>query len=147
MNQPKTINFQGTNYFDDRLFVLYLCPGTVEIQDDGMVVTTIYHEQAPVGHVWCVVTYRNTNRYPLHRVDIFYKKDDAINYIKKIEPETPLISLGGKSPDHPMSFEEYSRWKKENGFKDYDWKSLYSHGGSNARENIFQTKEQFGDIR
>jgi len=147
MNHPKTINFQGIDYFDDRLFILYLCPGTVEMKDDGTVTTTIFHEQAPANHVWCVVTYRNTNRYPLYRVDSFYRKEDAEAYIKDVEPKTPLISLNGKSPEIPLSYEAYVAWKKENKLKEYDWKSLYLPGGSNAQESIYQTKEQFNGIR
>ena len=148
MNQPKTISFQGQEYFDDRLYVLYLCKGTVEIEPDGdgVVWTKIYHEQAPTDYVWCVATYRNCNRYPLYRVDSFYKKEDAVLYIKKIEPETPLISLNGKSPLHPVSYEKYLLWKKENGTKEYDWQSLYSPDGKNASESVGQTKEQFKGI-
>jgi len=146
MNKLKTINFQGQEYFDDRLFVLYLCAGKVEIED-GAIWTTIYHENPPEDHIWCVVTYKNCNRYPLYRIDSFYKKEDALGYIKKIEPETPLISLEGKSPQNLPSFEEYLLWKKENNLKDYDWKSLYLPGGSNAQERIGQTKEQFNGIK
>lgn len=149
MNETKTIEFQGEHYFDDRMFVLYLCKGTVEIEpsDDGVVWTKIYHEKAPDNHIWCVATYRNCHRYPLYRVDSFYKKEDAEKYLKEIEPETPLISLGGRSPVSPLSYEAYSDWKQKNGLKDYDWKSLYSPGGTNASESIGQTKEQFKGIK
>lgn len=148
MNQPKLISFQGQEYFDDRLYVLYLCKGTVEIEpdNDGIVWTKIYHEQAPADHVWCIATYRNCNRYPLYRVDCFYKKEDAVLYMKQIEPETPLISLNGQSPLQPVSYEEYLLWKKENGVKEYDWQSLYSPDGRNASESVGQTKEQFKGI-
>lgn len=146
--KSEKIEFQGQEYFDDRIYVLYLCEGTVEIEPgpDGAVWTKIYHEKVPEDYVWCVVTYRNCNRYPLYRVDSFYKKEDAEQYIKKIEPETPLISLGGNSPKKPLSYEEYSKWKVENGFKDYDWESLYSAGGTNASESVGQTKAQFKGI-
>jgi len=148
MNTPKTIKFQGQEYFDDRLFVLYLCKGTVEIEhgDDGAVWTRIYHEQAPNKYIWCVATYRNYGRYPLYRVDSFYRKEDAMAYIRKIEPETPLISLGGVSSTNPLSYEKYLSWKIKNNFKEYDWKSLYSLDGTNASESIGQTKEQFKGI-
>jgi len=149
MKESKTIEFQGQKYFDDRLFVLYLCKGKVEIEpeSDGVVWTRIYHEKAPDDYVWCVVTYRNYNRYPLYQVDSFYKKEDAEQYIKSIEPETPLISLGGNPPEIPLSYEEYSEWKIENNFKDYDWKSLYSPDGTNASESVGQTKDQFKGIK
>jgi len=147
MNQSKTINFQEQEYFDDRMFVLYLCKGRVEIEPDGVAVTTIYHEQEPTDSVWCVATYRNCFRYPLYRVDSFYKKEDAVEYIKTIEPETPLISLGGKTPAQPAPYDEYLKWKNENKFKDYNWKKLYTPGGSNASERIYQTKEQFKGVK
>jgi hypothetical protein len=149
MSQAKTIEFQGQRYFDDRMFVLYLCKGTVEIEpdNDGVVWTKIYHEKAPDNHIWCVVTYRNCNRYPLYRVDSFYEKKVAEKYIREIEPETLLISLGGEPPTLPLAYEDYSDWKQKNGLKDYDWKSLYFTDGTNASESIGQTKDQFNGIK
>ena len=141
-----TINFQGDDYFDDRLFVSHLCKSTVNIQQDGFVVTTIYHEEAPANHFWCVVTYRNCNRYPIFRVESFHKKDDAIAYIQNIEPTTPLISLKGNSPKHPLSYEDYCIWKKSNAFKEYDYKPLFSSNGANPRELVFQRIEEFQGI-
>ncbi|MDO8466794.1 MAG: hypothetical protein Q7S83_01500 [bacterium] len=148
MKESGTIKFEGQDYFDDRIFVLYLCKGTVEIEPgpEGSVWTRIYHEKAPNDYIWCVVTYRNCNRYPLYRVDSFYKKEDAEQYIKKIEPETPLISFGGKPSKSPLSYEEYSEWKVKNGFKDYDWQSLYFSDGTNASESVGQTKAQFKGV-
>ena len=141
------ITFQGKQYFDDRLFVLYLCKGKVDPESDGLIATTIYHEQAPEEHIWLVVTYKNYHRYPLYRIDHFYKKEDALSYIKLVEPETPLVSLGGSLPRPPLSYDDYLAWKKKNNLKDYDWESLYTAGGSNAQEIIYQTKEQFKGIK
>lgn len=141
-------HFQGQEYFDDRMFVLYLCKGQVEIEpgDDGAVWTRIFHENAPENHIWCVVTYRNCSRYPLYRVDSFNKREDAERYIKKIEPETPLVSLGGISPAAPLTSKEYASWKQRNNLKGYDWRPLYSADGMNASETVGQTKESFNGI-
>ena len=148
MDQSKTIEFEGQKYFDDRLFVLYLCAGKVKIDDkEGVVWTEIYHENPPKDHLWCVATYKNCQRYPLYRVDSFYKKEDAIAYIKQIEPETPLISLGGKTPENHLPYEQYLEWKRKNNLHDYDWKSLYSTDGTNSSESIGQTREQFKGIQ
>jgi len=149
MNEPETIKYQGQGYFDDRLFVLYLCAGTVEIEDgeDGSVWTAIYHENPPENHIWCVATYKNCSRYPLYRVDSFNHKEDAVAYMRQIESETPLISLDGQPPKNPLPFEKYLEWKKNNNLHDYDWKSLYSISGTNASERIGQTKEQFKGIK
>ena len=142
------IEFQGQNYFDDRIFVLHLCKGTVEIEPnaDGAVWTKIYHEQPPTDFIWCVATYRNCSRYPLFTINHFLKREDAVAYIKKIESETPLISLNGNSPQHPTSYEEYLSWKKKNNFREYNWEELYSADGKNTSESIGQTKEQFKGI-
>lgn len=142
-----TVNFKGIDYFDDRIYVFYLCPGIVEVRDDNTTATTIYHEKAPAEHIWCVVIYKNTHRYPLYQIHHFYKQADATDFLKRNEPKTSLISLGGQSPTQPMSYENYRQWKSENGFKDYDWKSLYLSGSSNTQESIYQTKEQFDGIR
>lgn len=137
------IEFQGQLYFDDRLYVLYLCKATAEINSEGLISTTIYHEESPVNYRWCVVTYRNCSKYPISSTKLFDLKDEATAYIIKIEPETPLISLNGKSPSNLMPYEEYICWKKNNNFKEYDYRAMYAPGGSNPRETVLQTFEQF----
>lgn len=62
------MNFQGQEYYDDRMFVLYLVPGIVE-EDSQFVKTTIYHNNPPENHVWCVAT---------------LKTMDAIRYLESI---------------------------------------------------------------
>jgi hypothetical protein len=143
------MNFQGQEYYDDRMFVLYLVPGLVE-EDSQFVRTIIYHNNPPENHVWCVVTYRNYGRYPLFRIDSFHKKVDALDYQRLIEPQTPLISLGGRIPNPILSFEEYQNWKKENNMKDYQWEKLYTGGvssNSSKSESVMQQKSTFQGIR
>jgi len=147
MTTKDTISFQGREYFDDRMFVLYLCKGKVTVLPDNTVKTKIYHEDPPDQYLWCVVTYRNCIGYPAFRVDSFYKKEDAISYIKLIEPQSPLISLNGESPQNLLPYDDYLIWKKKNNFKEYDYCSLYTPGGENAREIIIQAKANFKGIR
>lgn len=137
------IEFQGHIYYDDRLFVLYLCKGTVDVKSDNLVESTIYHEESPNYSHWCLVTYENYANYPLYTVKIFDTKDEAVDYMKAIEPTTPLISLGGHSPQQPLLYEEYAKWKKEKRLEEYNYKKAYLSGGSNHREVILQAKEQF----
>ncbi len=148
MNKSKTVEFQGENYFDDRLFVLYLCEGEVETtpDSDGVIWTTIYHENPPKDHVWCVVTYRNSPGYPIARVDHFTSRERAVVYMWHIEPEVPLISLGGKSPANPLPYQSYLSWKKINNLKEFDFHNVYMPGGNNAREMIAQSAEHFNGI-
>ena len=61
MNDMKATEFQGQQYYDDRSFVLYLCKAVIETALDGVVTTTIYHDQAPNDSIWCVLTYKLFN--------------------------------------------------------------------------------------
>ena len=88
--------YDGELYNDDRLFIL----------DYG-----IAGEKGEQG--WYVVTRRNTERFPPFRVDRFTCESEAIEFIKKAEPETPRISLGGKSPSPIPSYEEHLNWLRE----------------------------------
>ena len=133
-------SFNGQLYYDDRLFLLHPCLGTIEIEGD-LVTTTIYHETAPPAAKWCVVTYRNCERYPAFGVSHFETKDHATAYIDMIEPTTPLISEGGSSSR--MSREAYAAWKLDCGLGGYDYRKCYQPGGSNPRETVIQTREQF----
>ena len=144
-----TINFNGDEYFDDRMYVLLLCRGTVEPtpDSDGVVWTTIYHEIPPKEFIWCLITYKNYKGYPISRVDHFREKEAAQRYLEAIEPQVPLISLQGKSPLAPLTFRAFADWKTDNKMKDYDYKTVFSPGGSNNREIIGQRASQFKGIK
>ncbi|MCK5611945.1 hypothetical protein KAR91_59295 [Candidatus Pacearchaeota archaeon] len=134
------IEFNGELYNDDRMFVLYLCKCTVCINDE-VIETTIYHENAPDDHKWCLVTYRNIPRYIATRVDHFDSENDAMAYMKKVAPVAPLVSLGGKPPQTPLAYDEFVRWKKDNNFKEYDYKTVYTPGGTNHRETVLSKRQ------
>jgi len=129
------IEFKGEHYRDDRMYVLYVCRCTKEKQPN-QVVTTIYHEDAPSDSKWCLVTYRNINRYTATRVDDFETEKEATAYMRQVEPQTPLISQGGRSRNPLPTYEEFVRWKKENKFEEYDYKKMYLPGGTNPQEII-----------
>lgn len=129
------IRFNGETYHDDRMFLLYVCKCTVDIDDD-VVSTMIYHEEAPGNHKWCVVTYRNITRSIAARVDHFDSENEAIAYVKNVEATVPLISLGGRAPHQPLPYDQYVKWKERNQFKEYDYKKMYLLGGTNPREMI-----------
>jgi hypothetical protein len=87
--------WQGLAYLDDRLFILDLQQAVKKGQN-----------------VWVVTTRRNVKGFPPWRVDDFKTKEEAINYLKKVEPSTPRISLRGKSPSPEPSYQEYLAWCK-----------------------------------
>jgi len=90
--------YQGRVYHDNRIFILDLTPAKRENQS-----------------VWAVVTRRNCEGFPPFRIDEFNTKDEAIKFIEKLEPTTPLISLDGKSPLTPLPYVEYCKKLKQEG--------------------------------
>jgi hypothetical protein len=107
-----THQFEGEIYNDDRMFVLYLCKGVITEIDEETFQTTIHHGGDPEEFVWCLVTFRNTHRYPVYRVDHFDSMESARTYVQHFEPRVPLISLGGNSPAAPMTYEIHpGSWK------------------------------------
>ncbi len=134
------IQFNGETYNDDRLFVLYICKCTVNTVEGDTVETTIYHEKAPEAHKWCLVTYKNIAKYPAVRVDHFESLKAAEDYMKKVEPTVPLISLGGQSPRSPLPYDQFVKWKVKNQLKEYHHKKMYLSGGANPREVVYSNK-------
>lgn len=89
--------YEGRIYKDDRLYILDL----TQAKKNGR-------------SVWAVVTRRNHDGFPPRRVDDFETREEAIDFIKKVEPTTPCISLNGKAPQIPLSYETYcARLKKQ----------------------------------
>lgn len=149
------ITFNDKRYYDDRLFVLRVCQCTIHFETEPIdsVITTIYHENAPSDSVWCLVTYRNCDTYPIERVDHFQRKEDALAYLKSVEPQTPLISLRGAAPDYGLSYDgaynKYLSWKEENKdkLKKFELKSLHNIGRKGVVTEVsIQTRESFKGI-
>jgi hypothetical protein len=90
--------FQGEEYRDDRIFVINLCRGTVTRAGQAR------------RNRWMVETYRNAPSLPAYRSDDFGTRDEAVTYIKKIEPLTPIISNGGQSLDTPEGEDQWNFW-------------------------------------
>ena len=90
-----SIEFNGQIYNDDRMFVLYLAPCTAS-EDSESFSYEIFHETPPLQHLWGVVTYRNTQRYPAVKVNAFNSKKKAEQFKARNEPKCPLKILDGK---------------------------------------------------
>lgn len=109
-------------YYDDRLFVLDINVARVERytdQDAGTFeVSTMSRDLATGGEYhWTLTTRGNHTSYPPSRVDRFESLDKLIAYVRKVEPETPRISLDRDSPDPVPSYEEYLDWLADNGLQ------------------------------
>lgn len=128
--------FRGEAYNDDRMYVLHIARCTISAGPDDTTVTTIHHERVPDDALWCLVTYRNTPRYPATRVDRFDSPEEARSYLERVEPTVPRISLGGRPPSEPLTFDAWKDWKAANGLKEYDYRTMYSPGGEAPQETL-----------
>ena len=131
VNTMANVELDGVAYNDNRMYVLYTVACTVDMDEDN-ISYTIYHNKPPVGHKWCLVTYRNTARYPATRIDDFNTKEEATKYKERVETGVPLIGM--QQPKIRMSYNEFVKWKEQQGFKEYDYKKMYLTGGKGEME-------------
>jgi hypothetical protein len=89
---------RSRNYHDDRMFIMDLRPAVQEGEE-----------------VWVLVTQGNVPGFPTMRVDRFKTRDEAVGYLREIEPATPRASLGGASPSPTPTYEEYLAWCEQQG--------------------------------
>jgi hypothetical protein len=101
--------YRGTNYADDRMYVLEL--RTAGPNTDGK--------------PWLLVTRDNiVDQYPPYRADEFDTYEEAHAYKNRIFPHTPMISLDGKAPSPPPTVKELEEWIAEAGLRrNYDEKA------------------------
>jgi len=130
----------GEIYNDDRMFVMSICKSTVS-EDKDCLTTTIHYKKIPHTYKWCVVTFRNVPRYRAHRADSFDTEAEAKQFLAQVEPLTPLVSLGGKSPSDPLLHVEYTKWKEINEFKEYNYNKMFPSDVGCPQEIIYQYKE------
>ena len=64
-----------------------------------------------------LITYRNVVSLPAVRFDRFDNRDAAEEYIKRTEPTCPRVSLDGKQPTPPLTWDEHLMWLHTHGLK------------------------------
>lgn len=87
------------HYFDDRVYLYEISRGL-----SGSVLEVERKE------TWYVVSRRNVHRYPLVGIAEFGTYAEALEFLRKVAPATPRVSLGHRPPDPVPSWEEYQEW-------------------------------------
>ena len=131
------------DFRDDRMYVMRITSNFTK-DNDGTVIASLDPQVAvdKTGKV-LLITYRNTHQLPATRVDEFASYEEVINYIQKVEPTCPRLSLNGVAPNPTPSWDEHLRWlhamnlhsATEENFVISEW----SNSSNNPRE-IFQLK-------
>jgi hypothetical protein len=107
-------------YHDDRLFVLDICTMQVRAVQDpvfGELREATSSDSVDASSQWTLTTRRNCPGYPPVRVDHFETIADLVDYIRKVEPNTPRRSLAGQPPDPTPTYEDYLEWLEQNGLR------------------------------
>ena len=92
-----SFEFNGETYLDDRMYVLNLGVGTVS--QAGRKETR-----------YMLFTYRNTAALPPVRTDNFETKEEAIDYVKEVEFQVPLVSNHGTPLQIPEGVDPWEYW-------------------------------------
>ena len=92
-----SFEFNGETYLDDRMYVLNLGVGTVS-------------QAGKKETRYVLFTYRNTAALPPVRTDNFETKEEAIDYVKEVEFQVPLVSNHGTPLQIPEGVDPWEYW-------------------------------------
>ena len=92
-----SFEFNGETYLDDRMYVLNLGVGTVS-------------QAGKKETRYVLFTYRNTAALPPVRTDNFATKAEAIDYVKEVEFQVPLVSNHGTPLQIPEGVDPWEYW-------------------------------------
>ena len=92
-----SFEFNGETYLDDRMYVLNLGVGTVS-------------QAGKKETRYMLFTYRNTAALPPVRTDNFETKEEAIDYVKEVELQVPLVSNHGTPLQIPEGVDPWEYW-------------------------------------
>lgn len=87
------------DYFDDRVYVYEISRGT-----SGSVLG------GESWQTWAVIARRNVHGYPPVSIVEFQSFAEADEFLRRVSPATPRVSLGHRPPDPLPSWEEYNAW-------------------------------------
>ncbi len=93
-------------FLDDRMYVL-------EVARLTPLSAGLHPNPRTTPAKWSVITRRNVRGYPPTRTDDFDSYEEAVEYLKKVAPETPRVSLGKQCPAPPPSWDEFQDWLQD----------------------------------
>jgi hypothetical protein len=86
-------------YRDDRMYVMRVTSNFTKDADGAVTVPMCVQGGSDLSKPVVLITYRNTPNLPAMRVDDFPSGREAIDYIMRVEPTCPRVSLGGRPPE------------------------------------------------
>lgn len=105
------------DYRDDRLYVMRLTSDFRKNDEGTVSASLVPSESLGKSGKLLLITYRNTRPLPAIRVDEFFTYEEVVNYIKRVEPTCPRVSLGGAAPNPTPSWQMHLDWLHTLGLK------------------------------
>ena len=126
-------------YYDDRMYLMHICKCRT-LEQEGLEVTTLYHEDAPKGFHWAVAIFENAELYRIYDVVHHSNEKEANQFFVFNAPMVPRVSLGAMQPEEKIDFAEYSSWVTENKLDEYNYLTVFglTEKGSNPSENLYR---------
>ena len=136
--------FNGDTYRDDRSYVMRVISNFTK-DADGMITAALSKEPHIDGDRPVVlVNYRNIPSLPAVRVDEFPSFNEAIQYLKQVEPTCPRVSLQGCSPK-PTPWQKHLEWLHGRGLQSAaegdSPMPRWVYGADNPRETFLVSKK------
>jgi len=142
-----SIVFEDQEFFDDRLIVTLRAPCHLERTSDDLFETTIFHERVPdeVDPTWSVMVMVNTLGFRLVRLLNVPSEEFARSVHEIVECATTFASLRGRPlpPERRANIGIFREEIRKRGLLPFNYRTLYSSGGSNHKEHVMQSAEQF----
>jgi hypothetical protein len=102
--------FGSDTYRDDRMYVMRIASNFTKDADGAVTVPMSVEGGSDLSKPVVLITYRNTPNLPAVRVDEFCSGREAIDYIMRVEPTCPRVSLGGRAPEPTPTWQEHLDW-------------------------------------
>jgi hypothetical protein len=104
-------NMLGSDtYRDDRMYVMRITSNFTKDADGAVTVPMRIEGGSDLSKPVVLITYRNTPNLPAVRVDDFPSGREAIDYIMRVEPTCPRVSLGGRPMEPTPTWQEHLGW-------------------------------------
>jgi hypothetical protein len=109
-------NRRGSDtYRDDRMYVMRIASNFTKDADGAVTVPMRVESVIDLSKPVVLITYRNTPNLPAVRVDDFPSGREALDYIMRVEPTCPRVSLGKRPPEPTPTWQEHLDWLRAQG--------------------------------
>jgi hypothetical protein len=99
------------------MYVMRLTSNFTKDDDGSVTASTAPESESDLSKPAVLITYRNIPSLPAVIVDDFPSVKEALDYIQRIEPTCPRVSLGGRPPEPIPTWQDHLAWLHGQGLR------------------------------